>query len=371
MFGHRWFFSLILFITSCNNPPGPPDTSHTEDGNSIANDAQVNNAALRQVPMPELDKQPVRLRVAYAENARMAPLPVRMLEKILKRAEQLVLQNFNVKIKLEHSVTLPIQSLFSTLDENVIASRKDEIVDIDDVNNAIREDMQLAVYNTLQNYTDEKENVIAYAQPYLSRPDIKQDNFISLSYALVDTLLERLEYWEKQKAPDGKPIIGDDPYHQWVWWDSLGYSALPYDIVITNQLVASAENYGMDVHSCLRGGITAGTTTYNKHSDIGTYVYIMLYPMLNDSDLLTRLRQDSHYSDQQVVNYSAALLTHELGHMLLHLGHPFARKYCIMSPTTMLDYRDWYDNLDPARCRVNSSKEMQPGAAKIMYNPGW
>ena len=144
-----------------------------------------------------------------------------------------------------------------------------------------------------------------------------------------------------------------------------------YDVVLTNQLVASAEKYGMDVHSSIRGGLTAGTTTYSKKAQFNSYAYIMVYPMLNDTDLLTTLRHDKTYTEEQIVNYSAALLTHELGHLLLHLGHPFGNKYCIMSPTVMLNYRDWYDNLDASLCAVGISKDMQIGAVELEYNKNW
>ena len=166
-------------------------------------------------------------------------------------------------------------------------------------------------------------------------------------------------------------MLDANAYNEWVWWDSLGYGDLPYEVVITNQLVASAEYYGMDVHSSLRGGLTAGTTSYNRHALLSTYAYVMVYPMLNDTDLLTTLRQDSSYSDEQIVNYSAALLTHELGHMLLRLGHPFGDKHCIMSPTTLLNYRDWYKQLDSNQCAIGSSEQMMPGFARIDYNKKW
>jgi hypothetical protein len=97
----------------------------------------------------------------------------------------------------------------------------------------------------------------------------------------------------------------------------------------------------------------------------------MVYPMINDTELLSMLRQDETYTDEQIINYSAALLTHELGHMLLHLGHPFGETGCIMSPTVMLDYRRWYDAFDPAACDVGSSRSMTPGVAAIEYNRHW
>ena len=249
--------------------------------------------------------------------------------------------------------------------------RAKEIVDLNLIDETAREKMQQALFKTLSNYAGNKQNVIDFAQPYLLQPEVKQKDFIGLSYALIDTLISRLGYWKVQTATDGKAVLNSGPYHEWIWWDSLGYSDLSYDVMITNQIVASAEYYAMDVHSSIRGGLTAGTTTYNKNTAFQAYVYIMVYPMINDTELLTMLRQDETYSENQIINYSAALLTHELGHMLLHLGHPFGNKHCIMSPTMMLNYRQWYDDLDADKCAVGSSKDMKPGSAKIEYNRGW
>ncbi len=326
---------------------------------------------LAEIALPDVSRQPVSLSVASVVNPRFEKLTETQIKKILLRSQQMVKQYFDIDVEFSDVDTLSIKEVFSRLNPRVIANRKNEIVDIDRIDEQAREAMQQALFKTLSNYSGSKQNVIAYAQPYLLRPEIKVDDFIGLSYALVDTLISRLEYWKTQTASDGKPVFDSNGYHQWVWWDSLGYSDLAYDILITNQLVASAEYYEMDVHSSIRGGITAGTTTYNKNTASNSYVYIMVYPMINDSALLTRLREDEKYSDDQVINYSAALLTHELGHLLLHLGHPFGIKSCIMSPTLMLNYRDWYDNLDAEQCAVGSSTAMKPGAASIIYNRSW
>jgi len=325
----------------------------------------------QNIPLPDIKNRKVFLKVASVVNARFKPLSDVQIKKILLRTQQMVKQHFNIAVEFSDVKTISIKDVFSRLDPQVLKERRAEIVDINFIDDKAREKMQRALFATLSNYAADKQGVIDYAQPYLIHPEIKQKDFIGLSYALVDTLIARLEYWKNQKASDGKPVLGSDTYHEWVWWDSLGYSDLDYDILITNQLVASAEYYALDVHSSLRGGITAGTTTYNINTAFKSYAYIMLYPMLNNSGLLTTLRQDESYTDEQIINYSAALLTHELGHLLLHLGHPFGNKHCVMSPTLMLNYREWYDNLDAGECAVGSSKEMMPGAAQINYNRRW
>ncbi|NOQ87771.1 MAG: hypothetical protein GQ550_02515 [Gammaproteobacteria bacterium] len=363
---NKYYFKVLLSVllgslAACGN----------EVDEKLSRAKVVSDSELETVALPDISHQPVRLNVANVVNPRFKQLSDMQIKKILLRSQQMVKQYFNIEIKFSDVETLSIKDVFNHLDSQVIANRKGEIVNIDLIDKQAREAMQQALFKTLANYLGNKQNIIDYAQPYLLQPDIKQKDFIDLSYALVDTLVSRLEYWKTQKASDGEPVFDSNGYHEWVWWDSLGYSDLPYDILITNQLVASAEYYAMDVHSSIRGGITAGTTTYNKNTALNAYAYIMVYPMLNDSALLTKLRQDETYTDDQIINYSAALLTHELGHLLLHLGHPFGNKSCIMSPTVMLNYRDWYENLDAEQCAVGSSNEMKPGAASIIYNRNW
>jgi len=355
------FVFLLWVIVACSNETGSEDKlPSTDEAEQWA-----------QVAMPDISQQPVTLRVASVVNPRFKQLTDSQIKQILQRTQQLVKQHFEIAVNFSAVESLGIEQVFNRLDLNVKKKRQDEIVNLDLIDDSAREKMQNSLYKLLSNYADNKQGVIDFAQPYLLHPEIQQKDFTGLSYALVDTLISRLAYWKKQTAADGLPVLSSDDYHEWVWWDSLGYSDLPYDVMITNQLVASAEYYAMDVHSSIRGGLTAGTTTYNRNTVFNTYVYIMVYPLINDTDLLTMLRSDETYSEAQIINYTAALLTHELGHMLLHLGHPFGNKHCIMSPTMMLDYREWYDDLDEKKCVIGSSEEMTPGVAKIEYNRHW
>ena len=362
--GYRYrflfWFILLFHLCSCDN-------GHE----AKQSDVQENSQDWQTIHLPDISQQPIKLRVARVLNPRFAQLSEDNIQQLLRRTQQLVKQHFAIDVEFSQITTLPIKEVFAAISPQVITERSAEIVSLDVIDNNAREAMQQAVFATLSYYSGNKQNVIEYAQPYLLQPEIKQNDFIGLSYALVDTLISRLSYWKTQKAADGKPVLDSNVFHQWVWWDSLGYSNLSYDVLITNQLVASAEYYGMDVHSSIRGGLTAGTTSYNKNTAAAAFVYIMLYPMLNDSEMMTMLRQDENYNDEQIINYSAALLTHELGHLLLHLGHPFGNKHCIMSPTTMLNYRHWYDNLDAGLCAIGSTPAMTPGAAKIDYNRRW
>lgn len=364
---------LLLLLGSCNNSDEPHATGDVapkpdDVGRSSAFDP---SGQWSYVPLPDISKQPISLRVANVSNPRFEQIPMPLLQRILERSRVLVKQHFDIEVRFAEVAQLDISDVFATMDERLLAERRSEILDIRSLDAEMRERMQQAIFKTLSTYHDNQQGVIEYAKPYLVDPGQKIDNFIELSYALVDTLIDRLQYWNDELAADGKPVLNSDPYNQWVWWDSLGYGRLPYDIVVTNQLVASAETYGMDVHSSLRGGITAGTTTYDKMTRFKSYAYVMLYPMLNDTELLTTLRADAHYTQGQIVDYTAALLTHEIGHLLLHLGHPFGNDACVMSPTVMLHYRQWFDALDASACQLGSSVEMTPGAVELEYNRGW
>ena len=339
---------LILFVTlSCDKEP-----------------------QWQAAPMPDLPDDTIHLRVANAVNSRFPQLTDEQLQQLLDKTVLMVKQHFNLSIAFEKPESISIQNLFDALPEHVKKERQQDIVKFAVVSDADVIKMRESVYGVLNKYQDDRQAVINYASPYLLSP-IKGNDFNQLSAALVDTLLKRLKYWQLQKAADGNPIIDDKPYNEWVWWDSLGYGNVPYDVVITNQLVASAEIYDLSVHSSLRGGITAGTTTYSKQARYGSYVYVMVYPMLNDSDMLVELRNDESYSSDQATSYAAALLTHEIGHQLLHLGHPFGNSNCIMSPMPLLKYREWLDGLNAAECALNSEPSMTPGFVTIDYRADW
>ena len=322
------------------------------------------------VPLPNLPDGTIHLRVANVVNSRFPQLTDEQLQQLLDKTVLMVKQHFNLSIKFDKPKSITIQKLFDSLPEHVKKERRKDIVKFGAVSQADTIKMRQGVYAVLNKYWDDRQAVIDYASPYLLSP-MEGDDFKQLSVALVDTLLKRLKYWQTQKAADGLPVIDEHPYNEWVWWDSLGYGDMAYDVMITNQLVASAEIYDMSVHSSIRGGITAGTTMYGKQASYGSYVYIMVYPLLNDSEMLVELRDDETYSSDQATTYAAALLTHEIGHQLLHLGHPFGNSNCIMAPTPLLKYREWVEGLDASQCLLNSEPSMTPGFVTIDYRADW
>ena len=343
----------VIFVTACT-----------------LNKKTLNLSEWQFVSLPDLSQQPLKLNVAHVINQRFMALSDKQVTDVLLRTQQLIKQHFNLRIVFEKKQKISIDQFFSYLSEKVIAERSQYIVDASNINEEVKKQMRTSIYSTLMENERQQASIIDYAKPYLV-DTAPVDNLLELADELVKTLLHRVIYWYQQNAQDGDPVLNDTPYSQWVWWDSMGYSDMPYDVVITNQLVASIENYGMAVHSSLRGGITGGTMTYSKSSPYKGYVFISAFQLLNDLPMLEKLRADKHYTDEQIIDYVAALLTHELGHLFLHYGHPFNAPGCIMNPTPLLKYRQWYENFDVEACKSGQYPMMQPGAAKIDFNPDW
>lgn len=338
---------VFLYLPACDDKPEKKDIEW------------------RNIGLPVLSGT-IELSVAIASNSRFPQLPDSSIQMLLARTREMVQQHFGISVVFTDPRNISINQLFNGLSPPLKQKRKDEIIDIHALDDSTREHMRQSIYETLGNYSADRQKVIDYAKPYLDAP-LEKESFLQLSEALAVTLENRLKYWYQLKAADGRPVLDGTPYNEWVWWDSLGYTDMAYDVIITNQLVASAELYAMDVHSTLRGGITAGTTSYSKHATLNAYSWMTLYPLLNDAGLLAGLRNDETYSDEQIIDYGATLLTHELGHLLLHLGHPFGNSQCIMSPMPLLKFREWHDGLDPDGCRLRSEEQMVPGAANIEY----
>lgn len=323
---------------------------------------------LTKVPIPKLPET-VELSVAYVINPRFNGLSRKELDTLLKKTSDSVKKHFGLNVSFKTPVQLSIEQFFNYLPDSVKQSRASAIVDPVAISAEDTYNLKAGIFNTLKDYGYNTQQIIEFAKPYLIRPLASQD-LEGLSSALTDTLLTRLKYWYELKADDGQAVLNGKPYNEWVWWDSIGYGNMPYDVVITNQLVASAELYDMDVHSSIRGGITGGTTSFSGDSTYYTYTFITVYHLLNDYELLQTLRNDTTYTEDEITTFAATLLTHELGHLLLHLGHPFGQTACVMSPAPLLKYREWHDGLNPDACKINSNPDMTPGRIKFNFRPG-
>ena len=97
---------------------------------------------------------------------------------------------------------------------------------------------------------------------------------------------------------------------------------------------------------------------------------VSTYPFIGEDAATRELRGNESYSSANAARYAAYLLVHELGHQLLHLGHPFGRNACVMNPAQLLHFRSWVTQFSPRDCPLAQSGAMMPGFVKMPMPQG-
>jgi hypothetical protein len=311
----------------------------------------------------------VQIRVLSANNPRLAQMSPQQMRILLASAQKTVQENFGVTVEFTQIDEMGIERVFALIPPRVLAERKQSIYDF---KSAIGDKRKLAasIHDTLASRGTKLEQGFAYAKPYLPETAQPKD-LMAFSELLSSVMLERLNNWRSVNAADGAPVLDAAPYNEWIYWDTLGYAKLPYELVITNQLLASAEYVDVDIHSAIRGGVSVGTTTYSRNSPFGAYVFWSTFPFLDNSENTVRMRGGETYSAEEAAQLSGSYLAHEIGHLLFQFGHPFGQKSCAMNPVSMLRFRAWSQQIDSASCPISSRPEMNVGAVPPIFNTHW
>lgn len=310
----------------------------------------------------------VKLRVVYADNSRLARFSPDHLRIVLASAQLAVWKNFGTFVEFTEPEEIGLDKLFATLPPPIRETRVESIYDFKSGKGDVRM-LSAGIQRTLEERGTKLADALTFAAPYIAskRPrDLK-----SLSDELASVMLERLSQWRSVKARDGAPLIDTSPYNEWVYWDTLGYGDLQYDLVLTNQIIVSAEYYGVDIHSAIRGGLTAGTTSYSRNSRYGSFVFFSTFQFQDESEVTLKFREGETYTEEYAAELAGAYLAHEIGHLLFQLGHPFGQKACAMNPARMMRFQEWYEQIDAAACPFGSRSEMKPGAIPPSYNLTW
>jgi len=310
----------------------------------------------------------VQIRVVNATNGRLARMTPEQIRIMLVSAQATVKKNFGVNVEFSEVSEMGIDQVFALIPPKVRELRKSSIYDFKS-GTGDKHKLAKGIKQTLTERGTKLEDGLAYVQPFLA--DAQAKDLMSFSELLSNVMLERLQGWRNLKAADGAPVLDATPFNEITYWDILGYGNLPYELVITNQLFASAEYVGVDIHTAIRGGVTVGLTTYSRNSKFGTYIVYSTFPFLDNSENTILLRGGETYSEIEVAELAGAYLAHEIGHMLFQFGHPFGQKSCVMNPASMLRFREWKQQIDSAACPIGSRDEMKPGAIPEYYNVNW
>ncbi len=321
-------------------------------------------AGAKNLPVPVLQGA-AQLRVAYAENPRFAPLSPLQLESVLSHAALAVQHHFGIKLSYSRLERVQLSDLFSGIPAKARARAEKERVEATTYE-PTRERLARTTLKSLQEDGDIYAQR-AFALPYLIEPP--EDNSpMAFARALVATQHRLLKTWADAPARDGKPLLGADRFNEYTWWLALGDTEMPYDLILTNQLIASAEWEGNSVHSALRGGVSNGITTQSHRSQFKLYSVVSSFPFLDGAAQTRRLRGEEGRPDtppDEINRQMGLMVAHELGHQLLHLGHPFKNPHCVMTPPVRLEFGKWANGLSAEKCPLGESAANTIGAVKF------
>jgi hypothetical protein len=362
--------ALLSSPAEAESRAGAPGIAGVE--HSISTTPNVDNSIdseWRQMSIsPAAPGTTVNIRVVYANNPRLPKMSSGQLRTLLAAAQRTTLESFGVNVRFSVVAEMEIDRLFKMIPPRVIEARKSTIYDFRSANEDLK-GLAEGIYTTLTQRQTKLEDGLFFAAPYL--PDVKSDNLATFSVLLGYVMLERLGQWRQVSALGGTPVVDTSPYNEWIYWDSLGYGALKFDLVITNQLIASAEYVGVDIHSAIRGGVSVGTTSFSRIGKFGSFIFWCTFPFTDPSEISKSMRGGEDYSDTEAAELSGAYLAHEIGHMLFRYGHPFGQTACVMNPVTMLKFREWYQQINSASCPAGSGPEMTPGNVPLFLNKTW
>ncbi|MCP5367677.1 MAG: hypothetical protein H6907_11515 [Hyphomicrobiales bacterium] len=308
------------------------------------------------VPLPILPQGTITLRVATLENTRLPAWPRPRIERLLAVTARIVADHFGLVVRFELGPRYSVADLWPEIERRFGVRLRHQIFDFR--RGRGNPDLLRRVYTKVVARSEPVRALLRRLAPDRTTP-------ADGAAWLVDRHLEGLRSWQEAKWPDGRPVLADTMASEWVYWDALGHLNLPAEVFVTNQPLISAEYHAPAPHAALRGGLTVGSTGYAPASRYGTLSSFSTFAFEPGIPALTRLRGGRDYGPDEATDLAGAYLAHEIGHQLLHLGHPFENPACVMRPAEELRFRDWKAGLDPGRCRLGSEPAMTPGAFRF------
>lgn len=315
------------------------------------------SAAGQTVPVLRLEPLPgeVVLRVARVVNPALPTVPQGFVEAVLARASELTGPWLGLRVRFHEVARLPMAEAFARLKRNRLADYADAVFGA-----AHRAGARESLVESLKTHLERTGRGVAAlwpeVQPHLGAGP-EPATLAALADMLVDRQMETVAAWQGR--------FGQEVYHLFPAWVAAARdSHWPWELIVTNQLVASTEFDWVELASMLRGGVTNGITTQSPASARGLVSVLTLFPFVSDDPVMLRLRGGRPGGGPAAVEWAAALLVHELGHQLLHLGHP-AHPACVMTPPMTLRFHEWVAQLDAAKCPLSSEPGNTPGAVKF------
>lgn len=316
------------------------------------------------VPLPKLPPGQIEMRVAHVVNSRLPRMNQTQLEILLAAIGNTVREHFGVDLRFAPVREIPIATLF----ERIPAKRRSTAIEqIYDFKTGKGDPARLAkAFGTeFKKDGEPLPELIAFARPHIA--ELKELSYEALGLALSELQLSRIERWKSIKALDGGPAIDATPYNEFTMWIALGYADVPFELVLTNQPIASVEYVFPAVHSAIRGGYSNGITTYSTSSRFKTMSIWSTFAFTTDDEWVKQMRDGESYSAEEAARLAGITAAHEIGHQLFHFLHPYGQNACLMNPVPLFAYRAWAEKLSAKDCPIGGSAAMRPGAYKFLY----
>jgi hypothetical protein len=322
------------------------------------------HCASNVVPLPDLQPgKVIELRVAYVVNPRLTRLSDTQLNILLDAIRDTTRQHFGVTLSFAPVQLLSIESVFSKITPEAVRNGDRYIYDF---KSGKGDPVRLAEAYTKEikeKYSGRLADQIGYVQPFFKPSQNSPD---ALGEAAARYHLSRIDRWKNLTALDGGAVIDDKPYNEYMHWVSLGYTQLPFELLLTNQPIVSAEYLSPALATAIRGGYSNGVTTVSRSSRTGTVSIWSTFAFTADDPWVTQLRDGERYEAEEAAQLAGVGAAHEIGHQLFHINHPFGNRACVMNPVPMFAYRAWAKGLSPKDCPLGSSPAMTPGAYKFI-----
>lgn len=318
------------------------------------------------LPLPALPKGPIAMRVAHAVNPRLPRFSADQLNALLAATAVTARTHFGVELTFLPVTEIPVGSVFDGIPPASLAKAREDVFDFKSGRGDARR-FEFATAKALRESGEKFEGVAEFARPEM--PDAEMGNFDELGAAAARLHLARLKRWQAVPGLDGKPAIDDAPYNEYAYWDVCGHGDLPHELILTNQIIASAELSSTSIHTAIRGGYTSGVTVESRASRYLTVAIWSTFAFSTDDAWVRQMRQGETYAPDEAARLAGIGATHEIGHQLFHYGHPYPHPACVMCPTPMLAFRAAAAKLDAAACARAADPHMQPGTAKFRPPP--
>ncbi len=303
-----------------------------------------------------------RLTVLYVENPRFSTLSPAQLNAVTTTATGQFKSLLGRCVAFDVPQTKPIADAFGQLSISQI--REMDVVILRHPNAADLEALSKEMVNVLFNEKTTFAEQIAYANRSGAIQVPTDTTLTDFATQLIKYHADVIVKFQTQNAADGRPIIDINSYNEIAHWSRIPQTPLNYDVYITNQPIISLERGDPSMHASLRGGISNGLTTLCAKCRYGTAVILSIYALYGNENLLASIRTEAPYSEAEKALFSAQVLTHELGHQLLHLGHPFGLEDCVMNPVEGQNFRKRSQALREGACAKERSPTLEIGAIK-------